>query len=188
MPVTLVTDPAEVPMDPSVFPWTVRLKYAKPEELLDDYVQSNSLLGRAVCPVSDYIRDHLDDDILDVEAFIYASPDWGPELLCESIYRTLLFNNAEAGPHGEFNAKWAQHYLALNLVRYHAYPRARFAVEPMLKHWQLRFVSPEAAQVILDFLGAGHPNPRKFLEKPEVLAKFPGLDLTRFAAPDFPEG
>jgi hypothetical protein len=35
------------------------------------------------------------------------------------------------------------------------------------------------------FLNAGHPNPRRFLEKPEVLGKFPSLNVYRFSAPHF---
>jgi hypothetical protein len=185
MPVTLVEDPADVPMDASLHPWDVRLKYTQVEELLNDYRASNAMLGRQVCPVSDYFAEHLEDDILEVEAYAYAHPEWGPWTLCESLHRTLLFNHRASGPHGEFIARWAQHYLALNLVKHHTYDGARPAVETMLKHPQMRFVSPAAATVVLAFLSGGHPNPRRFLEKPEVAAKFPGLDVSRFAAPDF---
>jgi hypothetical protein len=185
MPVTLVKHPADVPMDADAHPWDVRLKYASVAELLADYLASNAMLGRQHCPVSDYFKAHLDDDVLEVEAHVYAHPDWGPWTLCESLHRTLLFNHPASGPHGAFIAAWAQHYLALNLVRHHSYEAARGAVETTLRHPQMRFVSPAAAYVVLAFLNAGHPNPRRFLEKPEVAAKFPGLDLTRFAAPDF---
>jgi hypothetical protein len=185
MPVRLVTDPADVPMDPDAYPWDVRLKYATVAELLADYQASNALLGRQNCPVSDYFKAHLDDGVLEVEAFVYAHPEWGPWVLCESLHRTLLFNHAAAHPNGDAVAAWAQHYLALNLVRHHPYERARGALETTLKHPQMRFVSPAAAEVILAYLAAGHPNPRRFLEKPEVAAKFPDLDLARFAAPDF---
>jgi hypothetical protein len=186
MPVRLVTHPADVPMDPDAYPWDVRLKYATVGELLADYQASNALLGRQHCPVSDYFRAHLDDDVLDVEAHVYAHPDWGPWALCESLHRTLLFNHSGAHPHGEAIAAWAQHYLALNLVRHHPYARARAALEATLKQPRMRFVSPAAAYVILAYLNAGHPNPRRFLEKPEVRPKFPAeLALERFAAPDF---
>lgn len=185
MAVRLVTDPADVPMNPDAHPWDVRLKYARVEELLNDYRASNAALGRQVCPVSDYLAAHLDDDILDVEAHIYSHPEWGPAVLCESMYRTLLFNHGASGPHGDWQARWVQHYLALTLVRHHTYAAARFAIEPMLKHHEMRFVSPAPAYVILAYLNGGHPNPRRFLEKPEVAAKWPGLDISRFAAPDF---
>jgi len=186
MPVRLVADPADAPMDADVHPWDVRLKYAEVRELLDEYRASNALIGRQVCPVSDYFVAHLDDDILEVEAFAYAHPDWGPWTLCESLRRTVLFNHAGSGPHGDFIARWAQHYLALNLVRHHPYARARGAVEAMLRHPQTRIVSPAAAYVILAYLNAGHPNPRRFLEKPEVRARFPAdLDVAAFRAPDF---
>ena len=187
MPVRLVTDPGDVPMDAAAHPWDVRLKYATVAELLADYQASNAILGRTVCPVCDYFKAHLDDDILEVEAFVYAHPGWGPWVLCESLHRTLLFNHpAAAHPHGDFVAAWAQHYLALNLVRHHPYARARGALEAALKHPQMRFVSSAAAYVILGYLNAGHPNPRRFLAKPEVREKFPAdLDLAAFAAPDF---
>lgn len=185
MPVTLVDHPDKVPMDPDRHPWDVRLKYGRVEELLNDYRASNAMLGRQHCPVSDYFAAHLDDDILDVEDHVYRHPEWGPAVLCESMYRTLLFNHGRSGPHGEFQARWVQHYLALTLARHHAYEAARFAVEPMLKHHETRFVSPQAAYVILAYVANGHPNPRRFLEKPEVAAKFPGVDLTCFPAPDF---
>jgi hypothetical protein len=185
MPVQLVTDPADVDMDAAVFPWARRLKYVRVQELLNDYRASNAMLGRQHCPVSDYFAAHLDDDILDVEAHCYAHPDWGPWALCESLHRTLLFNHAAAGPHGALIARWAQHYLALNLMRHHAFAAARGAVEATLKHPQMRFVSGEAAWVMLAFFNQGHPNPRRFLEKHDLGQLFPGLDLTRFLAPDF---
>jgi hypothetical protein len=186
MPVRLVTDPADVPMNPDAYPWDVRLKYATVAELLADYRASNAMLGRRVCPVGDYFAAHPDDDVLEVEAHVYAHPDWGPWVLCESLHRTLLFNHAAAHPHGDFIAAWAQHYLALNLARHHPYDRARGALETTLKHPQMRFVSPAAAYVIVAYLNAGHPNPRRFLEKLEVRPKFPvDLDVSAFAAPNF---
>lgn len=185
MPVRLVTDPAHVPMDPDTHVWDARLKYATVAELLSDYRNSNAALGRRVCPVSDYFDAHLDDDVLEVEAHVYAHPEWGPWVLCESLHRTLLFNNA-GSPHGEFQARWVQHYLALTLARLHPYDRARGALETTLKHPQMRFVSPAAAYVILAYLNAGHPNPGRFLAKPEVRPKFPAdIDIADFPRPDF---
>lgn len=187
--VKIVTNVADVVMDPDTHPWTTRLKYGTVAELLADYQAANAAIGRQHCPASDYLAAHLDDDILDVEAHVYAHPDWGPWALCESLHRTLMFNHARSHPQGEFIAAWAQHYLALNLVRFHPYARARGALEQALRHWQLRFVSPAAAYVVLAYLNAGHPNPRRFLEQPAVRAKFPAaLELARFAAPDFDGG
>lgn len=188
MPVRLVTDPADVLMDASAHPWDVRLKYAVPADLLSDYRSSNAALGRQFCPVSDYLAEHLDDDLIEVEDHIYSHPEWGPPVLCESIYRTLLFNHGAAGAHGEFIARWVQHYLALTLVRHHRYENARFAVEPMLKDARMRFVSAEAAAVILAYVAQGHPNPGRFLAKPEVLDKFTGLDPSQYPSPDFDRG
>ncbi|HEY2710066.1 MAG TPA: hypothetical protein VGI95_18625 [Caulobacteraceae bacterium] len=190
MPVQLVTDPAEMDADPSVHPWAARLKYVTVAELLSDYIASNAAIGRQHCPVANYLAAHLGDEVLEVEAYVYAHPEWGPPALCESLYVTLTFNTGRSHPHGEAIAAWGQHYLALTLVRHHPYERARPEVEAMLKHPRMRFVSPAAAYVILAYLngaypGGGHPNPRKFLEKPEVAAKFPGLATHRFAAPDF---
>ena len=59
----------------------------------------------------------------------------------------------------------------------------------MLKYPRMKFAGPEAAYVALAYLTQGHPNPRRFLEKPEVAAKFraldPAFDPARFPAPDF---
>jgi len=185
MPAQLVGDPADIDMDAGVFPWSRRLKYVRVAELLNDYRASNAMLGRQHCPASDYFAAHLDDDILAVEAHVYGHPDWGPWVLCESLHRTLLFNHAASGPHGALIARWTQHYLALNLVRHHGYAAARDAVETMLKHPQMRFVCGEAAYVVLAYFNQGHPNPRRFLEKHGAGRLFPGVDLSRFAAPDF---
>lgn len=187
MPVTLVADPADMDQDAAVHPWARRLKYARVGELLDDYVAANAAIGRQNCPVSDYFKTHLDDDILEVEAFVYAHPEWGPTALCESCHATLAFNNARTHPHGQAIAAWAQHYLLLSLVRYHPYDRARGPFEAMLKHPRLKWASPAPAYVALAYLNAGHPNPGAFLAKPEVGAKFApfGVDPARFPAPDF---
>ena len=186
MPVTLVTDPADMDRDAAVHPWTRRLKYARVEELLADYVAANAAIGRQHCPVADYFRAHLDDDILEVEAFVYAHPEWGPTALAESCHATLAFNNARSHPHGREIAAWAQHYCMLYMVRHHPYERARGPFEAMLKHPRLNLY-PAAAYVALSYLNAGHPNPRRFLAKPEVAAKFAAfdIDITRFPAPDF---
>lgn len=174
-------------MDASAFPWDVRPKYARVQELLDDYTAANQNIGRQVCPVSHYFRDHLDDDVLEVEAYVYAHPEWGPFALCESVHMTLQFNHAGAGPDGEAIAAWAQHYLMLNLIRYHPYERGRPAFEAMLKAPRMRWVSPAGAYCALAYLNGSHPNPRRILEKPEVAAKFAAfdLDVPSFPAPDF---
>jgi hypothetical protein len=55
----------------------------------------------------------------------------------------------------------------------------------MLKHPRMRFAGPEAAYIALAYLTGGHPNPRRFLAKPEVRAKFTAdLDVAAFPAPD----
>jgi hypothetical protein len=186
MPVTLVSHPDDVCQDAAVHPWTHRLKYAEVRELLADYRAANDVIGRQHCPVADYFAAHLGDDILEVEAFVYAHPVWGPQALCESVHATLAFNNARTHPHGAFIAGWAQHYCLLHLVRRHPYERARGPFEAMLKEPRLRFMSPKAAYVALAYLNGGHPNPRRFLAKPEVRAKFPpDLDAAAFPAPDF---
>src|SRR6185312_12666330 len=172
MPVTLVADPADMDADAAVHPWAKRLKYAAVGELLSDYEAANAAIGRRHCPVADYFKAHLDDDILEVEAFVYAHPDWGPQTLCESCCATLAFNNPRSHPHGDIIAGWAQHYCLLHLVRHHPYARARGAFETMLKHPRMRFRSGTAAYVALAYLHAGHPSPQRFLQKPEVAAKF----------------
>jgi hypothetical protein len=191
MPVTLVTDPAHVHQDAAKWPWTHRLKYAEVRELLVEYRAANAAIGRQHCPVADYLAAHLDDDIIEVDAHIYSHPEWGPAALCETCHATLAFNHSRSHPHGPFIAGWVQHFALLHLVRHHpaetAYGRARGPFEAMLKAPRMKFASPAAAYVALAYLNAGHPNPRCFLEKPEVAAKFApfGIDASRFLAPDF---
>jgi hypothetical protein len=190
MPALLVTDPADMDQDAAAYPWVRRLKYVAVAELLADYRAANAAIGRQHCPVADYFAAHLDDDILEIEAFVYAHPEWGPQALAESCHATLAFNTARSHPHGRRIAAWAQHYCLLHLVRHHppetAYGRSRGPFEAMLKHPRMAFAGPEAAYVALAYLTLGHPNPRRFLQKPEVRAKFPpGLDLAAFPAPDF---
>lgn len=187
MPVILVADPADMDRDPAVHPWTRRLKYARVGELLADYLAANAAIGRAHCPVAAYLTAHLEGDILEVEAYVYAHPEWGPQALAESCHATLAFNNARTHLHGQAIAAWAQHYCLLHLVRHHPYARGRGPFEAMLKHPRMRFAGPKAAYVALAYLATGHPNPRRFLEKPEVVAKFApfGVDPVRFPAPDF---
>lgn len=179
----LVLYPHEVEK-PDGGPWIKRLKYTTVAELLSDYEQSNAAIGRTHCPVADYFRQHLGDPLGDVEAYVYAHPVWGPFALCETAYKTFAFNNSTSHPHGEFIAAWVQHFVLRELVK-HDFNDARHAFSEMLKEPTLRFVSPEAQQLALDYLVQNHPNPRKFLEKPEVLSKFPGLDPSAYPAPDF---
>ena len=184
-----VAHPSEVDMDPDAPRWSKRLKYLTVAELLADYEQSNAAIGRTFCPVSDYFRAHVDEPVEDVEDYVYAHPEWGPTALCESMWKTLAFNNAATHEHGEFIAAWVQHFVALRLLRHPFTGAARHAMSEMLKEPAMRFVSPRAAYVVLAYFNAGHPNPRRFLEKPEVRAKFHdfGLVISRFSAPDFEE-
>lgn len=179
----LVDHPSKVEMIPGE-PWVKRLKYTTVAELLSDYEVSNAAIGRVHCPVADYFRAHLNDPLEDVEAHVYAHPQWGPAALCETMWKTLAFNSAETHEHGAFIAAWVQHFCALRLAE-HDFNNARYPLSEMLKHAEMRFVSPEAVYVVLAYLNAHHPNPRKVLEKPDVRGKFPGLVISRFAAPDF---
>lgn len=181
--IELVDHPSKVELIPGQ-PWVKRLKYTTVAELLSDYEQSNAAIGRAYCPVSDYFKAHLNDPLEDVERYVYTHPQWGPAALCETAYKTLLFNNADAHPHGEHIAKTVQHF-AMLAVSGHQWNDVRHPFCEMLKEPTMRFVSPEAAYVALAYLNANHPNPGKFLEKPEVRSKFPGLNVRAFAAPDF---
>lgn len=177
-----VDHPSKVELIPGQ-PWVKRMKYTTVAELLSDYEQSNAAIGRTICPVRDHLAQHLNDPLEDVERFIYTHPQWGPPALCETAWKTLAFNNADT-EHGEHIAKTVQHFCMLALSE-HKWDDARPAFCEMLKEPQMVFVSPEAAYVALAYLNANHPNPRRFLEKPEVRSKFPGLVISRFEAPDF---
>ena len=184
---TRVDHPAKVDVDPGHLPWTRRLKYLETAELLYEYEVGNATHGVTNCPITAYIRDHVDDPILQVEDVIYKHEEWGPQALCGSIRDTVLFNNARSHPHGEAIAGHTQHYLALHLVKFHPFERARREIEKLFLDPVTRLVSGEAAYVLLAYINAGHPNPRKWLEKPRVWEKFErfGADLALFAAPDF---
>lgn len=183
--VRLTDQPHEASATPGFQNRHVRLRYARPADILNVYLAYNRQIGRTVCPACDYLKAHLDDDIMAVERHIYGHPDWGPGLLCNWIQGAAQYAQISGLEHGDLIARQLQHDAALAL-HWHPYERARGAVEAMLKHRDTRFVSPEAAYVCLAYLNAGHPNPRRFLEKPEVRAKFPpDLELHRFAAPDF---
>ena len=181
----LVSDPAEAVVVPGQA-WAKRLKYTTVAELLSDYETSNAAIGRTICPVKDYLATHLNAPLEDVERFIYSHPQWGPPALCETAWKTLAFNSAETHEHGEHIAKSVQHFCMLEVSK-HRWNDARHAFCEMLKEPQMRFVSPEAAYVAVAYLNGNHPNPRKFLEKTEVRAKFHdfGLVISRFPAPDF---
>jgi hypothetical protein len=167
-------------------PWTVRLKYTTVAELISDYEQSNALIGRTFCPVLDYMRAHSSEPVENVEAHIYTHPQWGPVALAETMHRTLIFNNSST-EHGEFTARWVQHFCALALAK-HDFANSRSALTAMLKHPDLRFYSHEALYVILAYINANHPNPKRALTHPEVVGHLPSwLDLTDFPCPDFPE-
>lgn len=165
-------------------PWVKRLKYTTVAELIGDYEKSNAEIGRTHCPVLDHLKANVDRPLEEVEAEIYSHPQWGPPALCETMWKTLDHNNAKTHQHGEFIARWVQHFVALELVK-HPFDQARHAVSEMLKEPAMRFVSPEASKLVLDYLVQGHPNPGRFLAKPEVGAKFPGIVPTDFPAPDF---
>lgn len=180
-----VGKPEDVIMVPGE-PWVTRLKYTTVAELISEYDQSNALLGRSYCPVSDYMKAHASDPLEEVEGYIYGHPQWGPAVLGETMHRTLLFNN-ESTEHGPFIARWVQHFCALRLAS-HDFANSRGAVSEMLKHPDMRFVSQGALYVIMHHFCSGHPNPKRFLTRPEVVGKLPAwLDLTPIACPDFPE-
>lgn len=183
--IELVDDPSKVELFYGQ-PWIKRLKYTTVAELLSDYEISNAEIGRTVCPVRDYLAQHLSDPLEDVERVIYTHPQWGPAALCETAWKTLAFNNSASHPHGEHIARTVQHFCML-AVSEHKWNDARHAFCEMLKEGRMRFVSPEAAYVALAYLNAQHPNPGRFLAKPEVRTKFPGLVISRFSSPDFEE-
>jgi hypothetical protein len=180
-----VDHPSKVEMIPGE-PWTKRVKYTEVAELISDYEASNASIGRTFCPVLNYMRDHAGDPLEEVEAHIYSHPEWGPTALCETMHKTLAFNN-DGSELGAFIAGWVQHFCVLELAK-HPPERVRHPLSEMLKHDDMRFMSRDALYCVLALVCACHPNPKRFLSKPEVLAKLPTwLDLTNFPCPDFPE-
>jgi len=186
-PVTRVDHPADMDTDPDRMPWTRRIRYLETAELLYEHQIGAASLGLTNCPIGAYIAEHVGDPILEVEDHIYRHEAWGPVALCMSIRHTVQVNNAATHRHGEAIAGHVQHYLALHLVKFHPFERARLELAKLLYDPLTRLVSGEAAYVLLAYINAGHPNPRKWLEKPRIWAKFErfGADLARFPAPDF---
>jgi hypothetical protein len=77
--------------------------------------------------------------------------------------------------------------LVLELIK-HPWERTRPYIEGMMQHPAMEFVSEDALEILLDHFAANHPNPKRFLSKPHVLAKIPAHhDLTSFPSPDFPD-
>jgi hypothetical protein len=167
------------------WPYALRLKYMTVGEILDEVDDSNRRIARTACPLADYLREHVDDNVIDVEATIQSHPEWGPAFICESIRVTRLHNSASTWALGEELARLVQRHLALALFRYHPFERARTSLSDMLYHPRTRIVNPEAAYVLLAYINAGHPNPGRWLAKPEIARHFPGIEVERFAAPDF---
>ncbi len=167
---------------------TVRLKYVHVSEMLADCLAANAADGRTQCPVCDYLAAHLDDDVIAVERYVHGHAEWGPSLLTGTIRNTPKFNNAATDPQGDVIAGIVQHDAALALAR-HPWSQTRPEVERMLRDPDTHFVTPEAAYVVLAYFNAHHPNPRKFLEKPEVAGKFApfGVNIAAFPAPGFDE-
>lgn len=164
--------------------WLKRLKYTAVDELIADYEASNAAIGRTGCPVLEYMRANRTKPLEEVEVAIYGHPHWGPTALCETAWKTLAFNHATSHPHGEHIAAWVQHFAMRELVK-HDWTNARHPMSEMLKEPAMVFVSPEAATLALGYFVAHHPNPRTFFEKYGVGVKFPGLDVSTLAAPDF---
>jgi len=183
-----VDHPSKLVMDPDDLPWTTRLKYVETRELLEDYQHANMLSSREDCPITAYLAEHIDDDILEVTDTIFSHPDWGPVALTVGLWETLRLNHDGRLPHGDAISRWVQHYYCLTLRKKHPFDVARPALAKCLYHPLMRWVSSEAAYVMLAYIAEGHPNPRRWLQRPPIRAKFPMLtddEIARFAAPDF---
>lgn len=176
---------------PGHFNRTKRLKYVTVTELLADVDTANREMGRTYCPVGDYLRAMIaqgkDDDIIEAETHIWNHPEWGPSFLCETITNCTKRNNADTHPLGDVIAAQIQHDAALALVKL-PWASTRPDIERMLRNPDTRFVDPNALYIILAYFNRHHPNPRKFLEKPEVRPKLGGVEIERFAAPSFDVG
>lgn len=185
--ITKVARSSELPVTPPGHAnRTVRTKYTTVAEILAEYRAMNAAAGVTVCPVCDYLEAHLNDDVIKVEDAIWSHPQWGPDLLAGTIRDTTTVNNSSTHPDGDEIAATVQHDAALALAK-HPWGAVRPAIETMLVDPRTRFVDGNAAFVLLSLINANHPNPRRLLQIPAVARKFErfGLDLDRFAAPDF---
>lgn len=187
MTVTLTDDPLLTrPGAPGHRNRLIRLKYVHLREPLVEIRDANASVGRWNCEICDYIEAHLEDDIIEVETFLWSHKEWGPGLLVETIRNAPRFNNSLTHEHGDEIAEAVQHDAALALFEYHPWARVRGPVEGLFRHLGTRFVSKAALYILLAHLNANHPNPRAFLDRPGIREKLPpDLDLKAFPAPDF---
>ena len=165
----------------------VRLKYATISETLGEWRAGNAAIGRIKCPACDYLEAHQDEDPIAVEAYVYDHPEWGPWVLCEIIQNTPDNNNAHSHRYGVEICAAVQHDAAISLIQ-HPFESVRQPLQNMMFNPKTRFYSPAALYIVLSYINAHHPNPRRFLSKPAVQSKLPAdLDVDLFAAPDFEE-
>lgn len=159
--------------------------YATPADMLADFQDHNQVLGRTSCPACDYIEAHLDGPIDDVKAYLYSSPDIAPGLICDGLLATA---NYQQWPKATLEDAIADQESMTALLAPFPYEVVRNQLEPLLKRWDMALLSRTAVDNVLAYIQAGHPNPKAFLMKPEVLAKIPAdVDLTDYPCPDFPE-
>lgn len=165
---------------------TVRLKYTHLSEHLAEYRAAAARAGRTYCPVCDYVAEHIDDDPIEVERHIYRHPDWGLTVLAETLRTTADYNDPTTEV-GLVTTREIQRIAAEEMVT-HNWQAMRYHIEDLFKHPQTRFYSDEARDMLLAHIRANHPNPKRFIMKPEVLAKIPThYDFTGWPAPDYPE-
>jgi len=186
MPITTTDDPTKVTAQAGHRTRTTRLFYTSLRDHYAEAMEARALAGNAnkPCAVCAWLKDHLDDDVIEGEAHLFSDPEIGPEYLCNAIAVQPYFHNRNT-LHGEAIAATTQHDLALALVSYHPWERARPHLETLFRTKRTT-ISPKALFVLLAHLNANHPNPRRFLEQAAVASKLPSdLELHRFAAPDF---
>ena len=146
-----------------------RLKYTHAREMLAEYRASNAMIGRTLCPVCDYLEQHIDDDVIDLERTIYQHPQWGPSVLYETIIGTSRFNDPST-ERGRFIAEQVQQSAAHALTE-HAWALARPYIEAVLHHPEQVFIGQRALRILWDHIVANNPNHAAFFEQPVVAAK-----------------
>lgn len=169
MTVNRVATVAEADLDGPHHARINRLKYTHGSEMLAEYRASNAMIGRSVCPVCDYLAEHIDDDVIELERAIYMHPDWGPSVLVETIMNTPTFNPPTTEK-GRVICAEVQLCAAIALTE-HPWDSVRPYIEHLLAHDKTVFVSPQALEILIAFVLANHPRADAFLAQPHVAAK-----------------
>lgn len=143
-------------------------------------------VGIRRCQLVEYAELHFDQGPDATEAAVLAHPVHGPVFGCQTLFQAPKHYNDELCEDGDLIGAYGQRDVLRGLMEFHSYQSVRGEFEGVLQRRSFRILHPHTAYLILTWVNQNHPNPRKFLEKPEVRSKFSNeLAVEKFDAPDF---